>query len=89
MIYSIAYNIKEAPTEGSFVNALKSIGEMVLFMPNCYFLSSDESRNSIYTKLFSTLGPNDLLYVVETPIDTMSGWLPTNAVKWLDQHRKG
>lgn len=84
MLYTVIYDIKNSEREEIFLEELQKIGDNVLFMQHCYFLSSEENRNPIFNKLRRVMLESDLLFIGETPYHTLSGWLPTSAVEWIN-----
>jgi hypothetical protein len=88
MLYTITYSLNDKAKEESFLKELKSLGDAVMVMPHCYFLRSNSGRELIFSKLHREMMESDLLYIAETPISSMSGWLPTSAIDWLNNNQK-
>lgn len=88
MLYSIAYTLNDITQEERVLKKLKSLGDAAMIMPHCYYLQSTMNRNDIFNELRSTMNDSDLLYIAETPVEKMSGWLPTSAIDWLNQLSK-
>lgn len=86
-MYVIEYDIKDKEREKVFLSDLKELGESNLFLPNTFFLDSREQRDSVYEKLRSHLAPEDLLFIVETNLSMMSGWLTKSSVDWIQHHK--
>jgi hypothetical protein len=86
MLYTITYDIKDSKKEEVFLKNMGKYGEIVMFMPRCYFLNSDQTRNIIYDELYKSIDESDLLYIAETPLSSMSGWLPHSAVDWVSKN---
>lgn len=86
MLYCITYDIKNSSQEEIFLEELKYLGETNQFISNCWFLNSTLSKEDIFKRLKPKLNVSDLLYIGQTNLTNMSGWLPSNSVEWLKEH---
>lgn len=86
MLYCITYDIKDSSYEEGFLRQLKELGETNQFISNCWFLSSKKNKDDIYNILKEKLDSPDLLYISETRLSQMAGWLPSSSVDWLKDH---
>lgn len=86
MLYCITYDIRNTAHEEAFIKQLKELGENNQFISNCWFLDSTKSKEEIYNILKGTLDSPDLLFICQTNLGKMSGWLPSDSVNWLKEH---
>ena len=86
MLYCISYDIKSPSHEEVFLKRLKELGKTNQFLSNGRFLDSEKSREDIYDILRATLDAPDLLFICDTSLGQMSGWLPGSSVEWLREH---
>lgn len=89
MLYCVIYDIKDAKDsakEEAFLKQLKEFGETNQFISNCWFLDSSKDKDEIYEELKSKLDAPDLLFIAETRLTQMSGWLPNTSIEWLKVH---
>lgn len=88
MLYCIIYDIKDSAKEEIFLKQLKELGETNQFISSCWFLDCNQSKEEIYGILQKKLDAPDLLFISETRLNRMAGWLPSTSVEWLKQHRQ-
>lgn len=86
MLYCIIYDIKDSTKEEAFLKQLKKLGETNQFISNCWFLACAQTKEEIYDIMKKELDAPDLLFISETRLERMAGWLPSTSVDWLKIH---
>ena len=89
MLYCITYDIKNSAEEESFIKKLKDLGQSNQFISNCWFINSCQRKDEIFKILREDLKDADLLFITETSLSQMEGWLPTTSIEWLQQNKSG
>ena len=88
MLYIISYDIKDKEREEAFVKLLEKMGNVNQYLSNSWFLSTEnKDKDMVYKELKDSLHDSDLLFLNETSLEKMAGWLPKNSVDWLMENR--
>lgn len=85
-MFIVEYDIKDNGREDFFLSDLKGLGDTNMFLPRSFFLICNEPREIVYKRLRSHLASEDLLLIIETNINNMSGWLPMSSIRWIQTH---
>lgn len=84
-LFFVTYSVNNLQREQELISALKELGDTNQVLQNSYFLLSDSKRNDIYVALKNALENDGLFIVTECNLDTMSGWVPSQTIDWLNQ----
>lgn len=87
MIYTIAYEIKDAARIERLLSRINGLGDSVQYLSNSVFLQIDNTTaNQLYSELRQFTLDEDRLLVTQVNKSDLMGWLNTKAVEWLKNH---
>lgn len=87
MIYTIAYEIKDATRIERVLSCINDLGDSIQYLSNSVFLQIDNTTaNQLYNELRQFTLDEDRLLVIQVNKSDLMGWLNTKAVEWLKNH---
>lgn len=87
MVYMISYDLadKKASAYENLFDAIKSFNDYIQVLESQWFISTNQTAESIYKKLSPYLKDNDGVFINEISGDHC-GWIKLESVAWLKSH---
>ena len=88
MIFSIAYQIRDEQRLSRLLSRINELGDNIQYLSNSVFLQNDSTNaNLLYDNLRRITIDEDRLLITQVDKTQLMGWLNSNAVAWLRDHR--
>jgi CRISPR/Cas system-associated endoribonuclease Cas2 len=87
MVYSIAYDVKDADRVQQLMDRVNQLGDNIQYLSNAILLQKEgTSANAIYDELRKITIDEDRILVSQIDKNRLMGWLSSNAVNWIINH---
>ena len=86
MLFVVDIDIKDSARKSTFATGISQLGNTHQMFENTWLLDSNRQRNDIYTSLRANLNDSDLILIIQTSRDDLSGWVPKSTIEWLNEH---
>lgn len=88
MIYTIAYEIKDEQRVSRLLSRISELGDNIQYLSNSVFLQNDNTTASrLYDDLRKITVDEDRLLITQITKSELMGWLNSNAVNWIREHK--
>ena len=88
MIFSIAYQIRDEQRLSRLLSRINELGDNIQYLSNSVFLQNDSTNaNLLYDNLRRITIDEDRLLITQVDKTQLMGWLNSNAVALLRDHR--
>ena len=88
MIYTIAYEIRDEQRVSRMLSRISELGDNIQYLSNSVFLQMDNtSASQLYEDLRKITEDEDRLLITQVTKSNLMGWLNSNAVKWIKEHK--
>ena len=88
MIYTIAYEIRDEQRVSRLLSRISELGDNIQYLSNSLFLQNDNTTASLlYDDLRKITEDEDRLLITQVTKSELMGWLNSNAVNWIREHK--
>ena len=86
MLFSIAYDIKDADRVQRLLNRVNDLGKNIQYLSNAVFLKPNDNEmnaSKIYDDLRTITMDEDRIFISSIEKSKIMGWVSSSVVKWI------